>query len=449
MNENKNKGLIICIIILIAIIFAGGIAFSYQLGKNSNNQEEEAANTAAPTPSIEEQNYQKAIELRSQGMYQDAADLFRANGAYKDSMEQYYQTLYELGQEKMSESAYEEAKSYFSRISGYQDADKQAMDCDYKIAVGYYRDGKYKKALALFRKLESNEDTEKYVNKCTKKIKQAQEYFQVGYVVYDSEEEERGRYYTNGEGKLRLNSDLPLDDWVGLPGGTYVTYTMPRSIIKFRLQNTGKKALKNPVMHIYFDEVWLRHIEEPFQCIDSDHVHGIGAYRGAVWEKNGTINAGASEYMTFTMQEAYFCNGKNAVMTIEVSADNYKKRVYKVDVDFYSQNGLIVISKIQGSTMHYYDAVLMSEILIDPNAERVVGYGEEKQIEISKNAKYYLMNFNKQSNYKVSKNKFTDKLKKEPFGEWNEDGTICYYGMACSMTINNDRCVELREEFQP
>ena len=336
MKRDKNKGFIACIIILAAITFAGGFAFGYHVGSSIDKKMETAA-TVTPTPSMEEQNYQKAMELRSEGMYQDAADLFQKNGSYRDSMEQYYQTLYELGRKKMAELAYDEAKSWFSKISGYQDADELAVNCDYKMAVSYYRDGKYKKALAIFTKLENNKDAIKYITKCNKKIQQAQDYFQIGYVVNDSEEDTKGKYYTNGEGKLRFDSDTPLNDWTGTPGGAYVTYTIPFSTIKFHLQNTGKKALKNPVIHIYFDEVWLNQAEKPFQFIDSDHIRGIGGYRGAVWEKKGTINTGAYENISFSMHEAYFCNGENATMTIEVSAENYKKREYKVKVALYSQ----------------------------------------------------------------------------------------------------------------
>lgn len=453
MKESKNKGLLICIIVLVVIIFVGGFAFSYYLGRNSGEKEQAVVN-ATPTPSIDEQKYQKAIELREQGMYQDAADLFRENSTYKDSMEQYYQTIYEFGLKKMSEGDYEEAKTWFNKISGYEDAEKQAMDCDYNIAVAYYRNGEYKKALAVFKQVKGNEDAEKYVTKCTKKIKQAEEYFKIGYVVNDSEEDSRGEYYINGEGTLRLISEYAPDDWVGVNdgfgfSGAYVTSTIPRSMIKFRLQNKGEKAIKNPLIHVYFDEVWLRRIDRPFKTVDTDHVHGVGGYRGAVWNKRGTINAGAFEDISLPMNEAYFCNGESATMAIEVSADNYKRRVYKVDVDLYSLTSTIVISRIEGNTMYYYDGVFTSEIIKDFDAERIVGYGEEKQIKLSKDAEYYLMNFSKQSNYKVSRKKFMDKQKKELSGEASEKGVVYYYGMACGMTMDNDTCIELREEFQP
>lgn len=343
MKENKSKGLVICIIILAAIILVGGFASGYYLGRSSV-KEEVVANTT-PTPSIEEEKYQKAIELREQGMYQDAADLFHENSTYKDSMEQYYQTLYELGQKKMSEGDYEEAKTWFSKISGYEDAEKQVMDCDYNIAVAYYRDGEYKKALAVFKQVKDNEDAREYVSKCSKKIQQAEDYFRIGYVVNDSEENARGAYYVNGEGTLRLRSEQGVDDWVGVDdgvgfSGAYVASTIPQSIIKFRLQNKGEKAIKNPVIHVYFDEIWLRGRDDLFKFVDSDHVHGIGGYIGAVWKKRGMINAGAFEYLSLPMNEAYFCNGEKATMTIEVSADNYKRRVYKVGVVLYSEDNV-------------------------------------------------------------------------------------------------------------
>lgn len=448
MKENKNKGLLICIIVLAIIIIAGGFVFSYYLGKSSSSRKASGNGEI----SIEEQRYQKAVELRIQGMYEDAAGLFLENSTYEDSMEQYYQTLYEFGKKKMSEDAYEEANLLFSKISGYQDADQKAMECNYKIAIGYYRDGKYKKALALFEKLDGYDGVEKYINKCSQKIRDAENYFKVQYVVKGSGEDDESRYYADGKGKLRFTVNETGGGWTGLNDGDYVTYSTEQSSIKFLLENKGGKALKNPVIHICFNNIWTKELEGDFIYDYKDHVDGAGGFNGAVWREKGSINPGDYRNILLPLYGAYFCNGETGIMSIEVSADNYKKRIYEVDMALNKSPGRIVVSRIKGNTMYYYKGVLISEIIDFSHGnerEFIVGYGGEKEIKLSKNAEYYFMDFDSQTNYQVSKEEFIEKQKNEPFGEGNEEGVVYYYGLACNMEVYDNKCIKLYEEFKP
>ena len=389
------------------------------------------------------------MELRIQGMYEDAAGLFLENSTYGDSMEQYYQTLYEFGKKKMSEDAYEEAKLLFSKISGYQDADQKAMECNYKIAIGYYRDGEYKKALALFKKLDGYDGVEKYINKCSQKIHDAENYFKVQYVVKGSGEDDESRYYADGKGKLRFTVNETGGGWTGLNDGDYVTYSTEQSSIKFLLENKGGKALKNPVIHIRFNNIWTKELEGDFIYDYKDHVDGAGGFNGAVWREKGSINPGDYRNILLPLYGAYFCNGETGIMSIEVSADNYKKRIYEVDMALNKSPGRIVVSRIKGNTMYYYKGVLISEIVPDPQWEGIVGYGGEKKIKISKKAAYYFMDFDFQSHYQVSKEEFMEKQKNNPCVLGNEGGMFYYSGMACDMKVEEDKCTGLYEEYQP
>lgn len=450
MKENKNKGLVICIIVLAIIIIAGGFVFSYYLGKSSSSRKASGNGEI----SIEEQRYQKAVELRIQGMYEDAAGLFLENSTYGDSMEQYYQTLYEFGKKKMSEDAYEEANLLFSKISGYQDADQKAMECNYKIAIGYYRDGEYKKALALFKKLDGYENIEEYINKCNERIQKEKDYFRIEYVVEHSKEDDEGKYYTDGKGTLKFIPEQAVvkDDWVGFGEGEYVSDTREQTAIKFHIENKGKNVLKNPVIHVYFSDIWIKCYMEGLASgfeYDAYHVNGTIGYTGVVWKKKKEINAGASEDILLPLYGAYFCNGETGVMSIEVSADNYKKRVYKVNIALNKQSGRIVISKIEGNTLYYYKGAFISEIVPDPQWEGIVGYGGEKKIKISKKAAYYFMDFDFQSHYQVSKEEFMEKQKNNPCVLGNEGGMFYYSGMACDMKVEEDKCTGLYEEYQP
>lgn len=322
----KNNNLIICIAVLAGIVFIGTIMISYYIGKTSQSLGEVEV---TPTSSPEKQKYDQAVQLFEQGMYLDAANLFFEITTYEDAMGRYHQSLYELGKKMFLAEEYDEAKAWFEKISGYQDADTWILECDYNMASGYYREKEYKKSMELFEKISDFKDSADCAKKCREKMKQASEYLQVGYVVNDSQEEADGKYFTNGKGTLKFISDIPLDgDWVGVGNGRFVTYTMPQATIKFRLTNNGTKSLKNPIIRVKFDGVWLKTI--PMGWEGTNHVHGVGCYAGAKRQDYESIHAGASQEFTLDMYEAYFANGKSANMTITVSADNYKQHTYKV-----------------------------------------------------------------------------------------------------------------------
>lgn len=322
----KNKNLKICIVVLICIIFFGAIFFSYYIGKTSQSSEE---TEVIATPSPEKQKYDQAVQLFGQGMYLDAANLFFEISTYEDAMERYHQSMYELGKKAFLAGEYDEAKAWFEKISGYQDADTWALECDYNTAIGYYRKKEYKMAMELFERISNFKDSADRAEKCIDKLKQASEFLQLGYVVNDSQEDAYNKYFTNGKGTLKFISDIPMDgDWVGFGSGRFVTYTMPQATIKFRLTNKGTKTLKNPIISVEFDEVWLKTI--PLEWEGINHVHGVGCYAGAKRSSYESIHAGASQEFTLDMYEAYFINGKSANMTITVSADNYEQHTYMV-----------------------------------------------------------------------------------------------------------------------
>ena len=313
------------LILLFSAMAAGSVS---ACGKNEGSRTE-ASPSPSPVSTIspEEAKYQQAKKLLDSGMYQDTADLFKEIAGYEDAMDQYYISEYALGKKYYDNQDYESSKKVFTIISGYQDADEQVIECDYQMAIRLYRSKKYKKAINVFKALASYKKANTYYKNCQKRIAAQSEYFEVNYVVNDSNKDEIGGYYKSGKGKLEFLSDIPLDDWVGF-GGKYVTYTMPQSTIKFRFKNRGKKKLKNAKIKLEFEGVFLKQVyNDAFR--EENHIHGLGGFGGASL-KLGTLQPNEAKNYQFEMSEAYFENGKSGNLYIIASADGYKARTYTV-----------------------------------------------------------------------------------------------------------------------
>lgn len=137
--------------------------------------------------------------------------------------------------------------------------------------------------------IKNYKDSTSLYSECEKQIALKEEFLKIDYLVSETPEAEKGKYYTNGKGTLIFAEDTPLDDWVGF-GGKYVTFVMRgQSVLWFRLRNTGEKALKNPTIRLKFQGVFLKEIyDEGWE--GEDHLHGLGGFAGAKWEKRNSHN---------------------------------------------------------------------------------------------------------------------------------------------------------------
>lgn len=323
---------------------------------------------ATPTNTIspEEEKYQKAEQYYKEGNYEDAAILFQELGSYNDSSIRYkdalllqakkrykageyrnvikmlsnldsekaseliHQSYAKLGKKMFDSKKYKKAITYYEK-SEIRDAAKKIKECKYQLAVKSFKNKKYKEAKTAFQKLGSYQDAEQYVKKCSAILQKAEEFFTIEYAVNQSLNDETGKMYKNGAGVLEFGQDEPNNDWVGLEGGRYVTYTIPLSAIHFRLVNNGSVALVNPIVKFEFAGVILNpsSIQKPF--VGENHVHAIGGYGTAALYCPDNLQPGATsvDYMLY-LSESYFTNGATGTLKISLSADNYKARTYTV-----------------------------------------------------------------------------------------------------------------------
>ena len=324
------------------------------------------SNMVNPTPSPEERKYQQAEEFFANGNFADAATLYSELGTYSDSSIKYknavieqanvmfsngeYESVIdyledntsneakeliskcylELGNVMFDKNEYEKALTYYRQSK--EDVSSKINECNYRIAKKKYDNKKYEEAKEMFSSLGSYKDSFDYLSECKTHLEEAKEFFEIQYALNQSEEENSGNYYKNGNGAtftFYTDADI-MDDWVGL-GGRYVSICFPETAIHFKLVNKGSQALKNPIVKFEFTDVILKQVDDPFT--GENHVRGVGGFGTAVLYTYSNLQPGTtSEDYMLRLNEAYFTNGSSGTLKITLSADNYKARTYTVSL---------------------------------------------------------------------------------------------------------------------
>lgn len=293
-QQNQKPKWVIPVIIILAVLLAGCIvAICYlQISERQEASQPQVTASSTPTKSPEEETLEKGKKLFEQGDYVKAISTLKSLGMNSDASAILSKCYFEYGKKLRSEEKYEEA-------------------------VGIL-------------KQSSETDAQKEIEYCEDQILEKSDYLEVKYVVNQSEREEKGNFYINGDGKLKFATDIALDPWCG--DGTYVTYCQPMSKIHFQLANTGNKTLKNVTMILSFDGLVLKENPDNSNFTYQNHCNGIGGWGGAI-ATLGNLQSGLYFDTTFSVQEAYSFNGADGGnLSITVSADNYKTRTYKIPI---------------------------------------------------------------------------------------------------------------------
>jgi len=122
--------------------------------------------------------YDKAVELASQGEHAEAVEIFAHLGDYKDAearLESSQKLLdYKAATTLFNDGDYEKALSAYQALGSYKDSKAMAEDCqtrlDYAAAVVLFEEGEYEAAKALFEQTADYEESRKYVSICGYKM---------------------------------------------------------------------------------------------------------------------------------------------------------------------------------------------------------------------------------------------------------------------------------------
>ncbi len=102
---------------------------------------------------IPNNKYQRAVALRENGQYGEAAAVFTELGDYSDANEQIAPTKYMQAEELRENGQYGEAIDVFTELGNYSDAAAQIAETKYQQAIALRETGKYKSAIAAFTEL--------------------------------------------------------------------------------------------------------------------------------------------------------------------------------------------------------------------------------------------------------------------------------------------------------
>lgn len=319
MNKDTSmKKLYVIIAILIIVIVAGGVGVTVYVTTQNNLKKEAQRQAAQEKKEQEEALYNQGKALCDTGKYEEAITML-AQYSNVQKISDLINTCYlKWGQSLSNSGKYTDAINCYKNYTG-NDQQTLISQCEEKI----------KQAEEAKKKAE---EAKKRAEEAKKKAEQIEKNrLVVGYNVYQSTDDDKGIFHKNGEGKVVLLSDIPLDDWVG-GNGKYVTYTMPQSSINFKLSNIGEKVLKDVKFIVSFDGIVLKDLVDCPGFTEQGHVDGIGGWAGAI-KTIDKIQGGMAVSFSFGMHEAYSFNGSNGgKMKITVSADGYKPHTYSVPV---------------------------------------------------------------------------------------------------------------------
>lgn len=111
----------------------------------------------------------------------------------------------------------------------------------------------------------------------------------------------------------------------------------------------------------------------------------------------------------------------------------------------------IIICKITNKSITYRKSIFASKYFKKSVGwENIIGYGKAKKIKISKNAKYYMINYNKNAlkAVKATKKKFMKQIIQFDSKRYKEHGQVYFTGIACKITIKKGKIVKIKQVFQ-
>ena len=112
---------------------------------------------------IPNNKYQRAVTLRENGQYGEAAAVFTELGDYSDANEQIAPTKYMQAEELRENGQYEEAIALFTELGNYYDAAAQVTETKYQKATNLNAFGKYDEAYAIYVTLTGYKDVDKRI----------------------------------------------------------------------------------------------------------------------------------------------------------------------------------------------------------------------------------------------------------------------------------------------
>ena len=146
-EKKSKKGLIIAIVAILVVLLAGGGVAAFFL--------------TAPM-----RNYNKEMDLKDNGEYEQAIEIFTDLEDYEDSPAQITDCKYLNAKQMIDDANYAEAREILTELGDYKESKDELNRCNYLDAKQMLADGNYDDAKIAFQALGDYEDSEDLVKEC-------------------------------------------------------------------------------------------------------------------------------------------------------------------------------------------------------------------------------------------------------------------------------------------
>ena len=139
--------MIIAIVVILAVLLVGGGIAAFFL--------------TAPM-----RNYNKAMDLKDSGDYEQAIDILTDLDGYEDSAAQITECKYLNAKQKIDNEDFDTAREILTELGDYKDSKDELNRCDYLDAKKMLADGEYDEAKTAFQALGNYEDSKDLIKEC-------------------------------------------------------------------------------------------------------------------------------------------------------------------------------------------------------------------------------------------------------------------------------------------
>ncbi|MBP3338379.1 MAG: hypothetical protein J6L69_03125 [Lachnospiraceae bacterium] len=165
IEERKRKRLLFISMALVAVLIFGVISVKYVI------------------PNVKKHNmYKKATSYLNDEKYEEAIEMFRELGDYKDAESMINESKYLQAASCLKKKAWDKASSLYRKLDDYKDSKVMLNEVKYQEAKYCFESKDYIRAYMLFNTVSEYKDSEDMAKEC--KYQEAKGYYEIGGINY-------------------------------------------------------------------------------------------------------------------------------------------------------------------------------------------------------------------------------------------------------------------------
>ena len=289
--------------------------------------------------------YNSAVKLVEEGNYDEAMDVFKSLGDYKDSKEQILATKYAKGIYLRESKDFNGAEQIFKELGDYEDSQTQITETYYAKSKNYMEEEEYEEAYNLFMSIDPYKESTILKNQCATEVAKAK-----------TDVFEKAEWYEKAENLTEANKAL-YDYVVNHKDSTDVTtYQCLTKLIERNYegaQDIYDELYTEISVNIIFNTKYAdleTDLEEIKYLADSQsvvaHILVTGGYPGQemkvrfVYERRSGFNNKPNDYVVKEDTMVTLEAGKNLVKSLNTGSNIYYHRI-----TLYTEDGILMFQK--------------------------------------------------------------------------------------------------------